>query len=447
MQDDMTRRDFVRASVGAGGVAIAAPLLGASLLSPRTLQAASWVRGQDQIRVGIVGVGGRGSGAAVQALTADPGCVLTALGDVFPDRAEAGLKGLREELGEKAAEKIKVTPETTFTGFDAYKKVIDSGIDVVLLTTYPAFRPEHIKYAINAGKHVFAEKPLATDAPGLRSVLESAALARQKNLGLLVGFCWRYNTGMRAAFEKIKAGMIGDIVSAHTDYHTGTLTKHPRQPAWSDLEFQMRNWWHFTWLSGDHVVEQAIHSIDRLSWAMGDEMPVKCDCLGGRAARTGPESGNAFDHFGAIYEYKDGRRCFHSCRQIDGCPSDNTDYIRGTAGSAVVEGWKPIYELKDHAGNLRWKGDGKSSDAEAMYQIEHNEFFASIRAGKPINDAARGANSTMMAMMARMAAYTGQTITWDKAMASKEALMPENLAFGGPFPTPALALPGKTKFI
>jgi predicted dehydrogenase len=440
MHNDLTRRDFVRTSAGA---AVAAPLL-ASVLLPRTMHAASWIRGDDRIRLGIVGVGGRGTGAAVQALRADPGCVLFALGDVFPDRAAAGLKAIREEMGDKAADKIKVTPETTFTGFDAYKKVIDSGVDAVLLTTYPAFRPAHIKYAIDAGKHVFAEKPLAVDAPGLRSVLASAAKAKEQNLGFLVGFCWRYNAGMRAAFDKINSGMIGDVLSVHTDYHTGTLTRRPRKPEWSDLEFQMRNWWHFTWLSGDHIVEQAIHSIDRLSWAMGDVLPVKCECVGGRAARSGPEHGNVFDHFGAVYEYADGRRCFHTTRQIDGCPSDNTDYIRAAAGSAVVEGWKPVYELRDRAGNLRWKFQGRIDD---MYQVEHDEFFASIRAGKPINDVLRGANSTMLAMMARMAAYTGQTITWDKAMNSTESLVPETLAFGGPFPTPEVPIPGKSKFV
>ncbi len=440
MPTDLSRRDFVKSSTAATTAAI----VSSALITPRALRAAAHIRGADTLRIGIVGVGGRGSEAALQALAADPGCVLTALGDVFPDRAAAGLKAIRDELGDKAAEKIKVTPDTTFSGFDAYKKVIDSSIDVVLLTTYPAFRPQHIKYAVDAGKHVFAEKPLAVDAPGLRSVLESAAIAKQKNLGFLVGFCWRYNSGMRAAFDKIHSGAIGDVVSVHTDYHTSTLTKRPRKPEWGDLEFQMRNWWHFTWLSGDHIVEQAIHSIDRLSWAMNDELPIKCECVGGRAARSGPEHGNVFDHFGAVYEYQDGRRCFHTCRQIDGCPSDNSDYIRATNGSATVEGWKPIYETRNRAGKLLWKFKG---DIDDMYQVEHNEFFASIRAGKPINDAIRAVNSTTLALMARMAAYTGQSITWDKAVSSTESLVPETLSFDGPFPTPAVAIPGKTKFV
>jgi len=448
MDKGVTRRDFVRATAGAAvalpAIGLAACSAGRSVRGESVAPAGAWVNGSDRIRIGIIGAGGRGTGAAVQALRADPGCVLTAVGDVFTDRAESALRGIRQEMGDKASEKVLVTPETTFVGLDAYRKVIDGGVDIVLLTTYPAFRPQHLKAAVAAGKHVFAEKPLAVDAPGLRSVLESAAAAKRKNLALMVGFCWRYNAGMRAAFGKINGGAIGDVVSVHTDYHTGTLTKRPRQAAWSDLEFQMRNWWHFTLLSGDHIVEQAIHSIDRLSWALGDRLPLRCTCLGGRAARVGPESGNVFDHFAAVYEYEGGMRCFHTCRQIDGCPSDNSDYVYGAAGSAVVEGWKPIYRTKDRSGHETWSFKGKIKD---MYQQEHDDLFASIRAGTPINDCERGVNSTLMAMMGRMAAYTGQTISWDQAMNSKESLVPETLEFGPSMETPAVAVPGRTKFI
>ena len=206
----------------------------------------------------------------------------------------------------------------------------------------------------------------------------------------------------------------------------------------------MRNWWHFAWISGDHIVEQAVHSIDRLSWAIGDRLPRKVICLGGRAARTGPESGNSFDHFAAVYEYDGGMRTFHTCRQIDSCPNDNTDYVWGLKGSAVVNGWAPTYSLRDLSGKEVWKYTGPND--RDMYQNEHDAFFASIRAGKPINDCERGANSTMMAMMARMSAYTGQTITWEQAMNSKEVLVPAQLELGS-FPMPELAVPGKTKFM
>jgi predicted dehydrogenase len=205
----------------------------------------------------------------------------------------------------------------------------------------------------------------------------------------------------------------------------------------------MRNWWHFTWISGDHIVEQAVHSIDRLSWAMGDKLPEKVTCLGGRAARNGPEHGNVFDHFSAIYEYDDGRRCFHSCFQIDGCPGDNTDYIYGTKGTAVINGWTPTYVVKSRSGEEVWSYGGAA--IRDMYQAEHDELFASIRAGTPTNDCVRGANSTLLALMARMAAYTGQVITLDQALGSKEDLTPAKYELG-PLPTPPVAVPGQTKF-
>ena len=209
------------------------------------------------------------------------------------------------------------------------------------------------------------------------------------------------------------------------------------------MEWQMRNWWHFTWISGDHIVEQACHSIDRLSWAMGDVDPVRCVSIGGRAARQGPESGHVFDHFAVIYEYADGRRGFHTCRQIDRCPSDNTDYIFGTNGRATVNGWTPQHELFDLDGRTKWKYDGPRRD---MYQNEHDAMFASIRVGRPINDSEFMMRSTLMAIMGRMAAYTGQTVTWEQALNSKEDLTPANLAFGD-MPMPPVAVPGLTKFV
>ena len=238
-------------------------------------------------------------------------------------------------------------------------------------------------------------------------------------------------------------GTIGDVSSIHTTYHTSTLSKRPRKPEWTDLEFQMRNWWHMTWVSGDHIVEQAVHSIDRMAWALGDRLPLKVNCLGGRAARSGPEHGNVFDHFAAIYEYEGGLRAYHTCRQQDSTPSDNSDYVYGLKGSGIVNGFNNTFLMKDLAGKEIWKFPGKATD---MYQNEHDAFFASIRDGTPINDAVRGSNSTMLAIMARMSAYTGQTITWEQAMNSKESLVPENLAFDMKLEAPVVAIPGKTKF-
>ena len=433
----LDRRDFIKTAA-----------LAAAATSTLSVARAANVKGSDTIKVGLVGCGGRGSGAAVQALRADPGTVLWSMGDTFNDRLAGSKSGIEGEMSDKAKEKVQVTDARKFYGIDAYKAVIDSGIDMVILTTYPNFRPTHINYALEKGKHIFAEKPVAVDSTGIRSVLAAGELAKKKNLALQIGFCWRYHPAMREAFAAIHSGLIGDITSVYTNYLTGTLPRNPRKPEWSDLEFQMRNWWHFPWLSGDHIVEQAVHSVDRLSWAMGDKTPTKIHCLGGRQARTGPESGSAYDHFAAIYEYDAPGgviRAHHGCRQISDCPSDNTDYIYGTKGKATVNGWSPkTMKLHDYSGKELWAYKG---DPDDMYQVEHNELFKSIRDGKPINDCPKAPNSVLMAIAARMAAYSGQTLTWDQALNSKENLQPEKIAFDVKPPDHAVAIPGKYKLM
>lgn len=427
-----TRREFVKASAAA---ALAAPAA-FSLVAPR-----AYAAGSDTLKVGLVGCGGRGTGAALQALRADPGVVLWAMGDVFADRLASSLAGLRGELGADAAMRADVPEDRRYVGFDAYERVIASGVDVVLLTTPPHFRPMHLAAAVAAGKHVFCEKPVAVDAPGVRSVLASAAEARRKGLALMSGFCWRYREPERETYRRLHEGAIGDIVTVHTTYHTGTLGKRPRQPGWTDMEFQLRNWWHFAWLSGDHIVEQACHSIDKIAWAMNGRLPVRATALGGRQARTGPESGHVYDHFAVVYEYDDGVRCFHTTRQIDGCPHDNSDYIYGTKGSCVVNGWVPTHVIRTADGE--WRYSGPIGD---MYQNEHNELFASIRAGTPVNDGEWMTHSTLMAIQGRMAAYTGQTVTWEQALNSTEDLSPPAYEFG-PMLVAPVAIPGQTKLL
>lgn len=435
--NQIDRREFVKTAAVATAMS-AVP----GLAVARTAN----VVGSDTLKVGLVGSGGRGTGAASQALNADKGVVLWAVGDTFKDRITSSLNDLPQYVAENGKERTAVPADRQFVGLDAYKQVIDSGVDVVILTSYPNFRPAHIKYALSKGKHIFAEKPVAVDAQGVREVLASGEEAKKKNLALQIGFCWRYHPAMRAMFEQILSGKIGDVTSVYTTYLSGTLPPHKREAKWSDLEFQMRNWWHFNWISGDHIVEQAIHSVDRLSWAMGDKIPKSVMCLGGRQAREGAESGNVYDHFAATYEYDNGVKAYHSCRQINGCPADNTDYVYGTKGRAVVNGWVPAsLKTYDYAGQETWAfGKAKTDD---MYQVEHNELFASIRAGKPINDCPRAVNSCMMAIMARMAAYTGQAVTWEQAMNSKENLQPEKLAWDMKVPEPVVAIPGKTKLI
>ncbi len=392
----------------------------------------------DEIRVGLIGCGGRGTGAAAQALDADPGVVLFAMGDMFEDRLAPSLENLQGH----APSRVQVPPERRFTGFDAYQKVIDSDVDVVLLATPPHFRPAHLSAAVKSGKHVFCEKPMAVDAPGVLTVLEASDLARQRELSLVSGFCWRYSTPERTTYQRIHDGAIGDVTAAHVTYHTGPLRQYPRQPEWSDMEWQLRNWWHFTWLSGDHIVEQACHSIDKINWAMDGVMPSKATALGGRGVRSGAESGNVYDHFTVIYEYDNGARCFLTCRQQPNCANDNTDYIIGTKGTCYVNGWAPTHVIKGE-NPWRYPTDGPRPN---MYQVEHDELFASIRSRQPINDGPWMSNSTMMAIMGRLAAYTGQTITWDQAMGSQEDLTPAAYEFGD-LPMPAIAEPGTTRFV
>lgn len=436
MDTPLDRRSFIKAAA----LASSAGLLN---LPARAAQPASPPSGTQVLRIGVIGCGGRGTGATVEALRADPNTVLVAAGDLFPDRLASGIANITSEMGDAAPNRIKLSDATKFVGFDAYEKVLACDIDLVILTTHPYARPLHLAAAIKANKHVFAEKPLAVDSTGVRRVLAAAAEAKQKNLALQVGFCWRYASPERATFQRIQGGAIGQVLSVHSDYHTSTLTKHPRKPAWSDTEFQIRNWWHFTWVSGDHIVEQAVHSIDRLRWALGDPTPLRCTGLGARAARTGPESGNAYDHFTAIYEFEGARRGILTCRQIDACSNDNSDYIYASNGSAQVNGFTNTHVLRDLAGNELWKYTGPGND---MYQTEHDELFASIRKGTPINNAEHGATNTLMAIMGRMAAYTGQTVTWEQALNSKEDLLPPKLELG-PLDTPPVAIPGKTKLI
>jgi len=419
---DTTRRDFLAtAAVAAAGTALAG-----------SIASRAHAAGADLIRIGLIGCGGRGSGAAEQALNADKNIKLVAMGDAFGDRLESHLAGLKKT---SVGDKVEVPPEKRFVGFDAYKQVIDSGVDVVLLTTPPHFRPIHLKYAIEQGKHVFCEKPVAVDAPGVRSVIESCEEAKKKNLAVVSGLCWRYHNPKRETIQKCIDGAIGEIQVMQCTYNTGTLWSFPRQEKWSDMEWQMRNWLYFTWLSGDHINEQHIHSIDKANWVMKDQTPVKATSTGGRQVRTKPEFGHIYDHFNTVYEYASGAKCFSSCRQMSGCDNDVSDHFYGTKGHAAVFQHQII-------GENAWKYTGKDNN---MYQTEHDELFASIRAGKPINNGDYMAKSTMMAIMGRTAAYTGKTITWDQMMKSEENLSPAKYEWGS-IEVPPVAMPGVTKF-
>lgn len=390
----------------------------------------------DTLKIGLIGCGGRGSGAANQALKADPNVVLWAMGDIFKDKMDASLENLTKVHGPK----VKVDEGRKFIGFDAFKKVLDSGVDVVLLATPPHFRPEHLTAAINAGKHVFCEKPVAVDAPGVRKVLDAAKLAKQKNVSLMSGFCWRYHEPKRASFARILDGAVGDITAIYNTYDTGTLWSFPRVSGWTDAEYVLRNWTYYTWLAGDHIVEQAVHSIDMMAWAMGGKLPVSAVGTGGRQVRTDSLFGNIFDHFSVVYDYDNGVKGFHHSRQQANCENSYLVQTLGTKGSAMVNCARNVHEI---TGANPWKYDGPQND---MYQTEHNELFASIRSGKLINDGEFMAHSTLTAIMGRMAAYTGKRITWNEALNSTEKLGPDTYSFDMKPPVVEVAKPGITAF-
>ena len=402
------------------------------------------------LKIGLVGCGGRGTGAAAQALSADRDVKLWAVGDAFQDR----LDGCLRQLGQTPAHaaKIDVPAERRFVGFDAYQQVINSGVDVVLLCTPPHFRPLHLETALRAGKHIFCEKPMAVDAPGVRRVAALAEVAQQRRLSVVAGFCWRYYTPMRETVRRIHDGAIGDITALHTNYLTGALWHRERQEGWTDMQWQMRNWPYFTWLSGDYNVEQHCHSLDKMMWLMRDVPPLRAYGVGGRQTRTGPEFGHIFDHMAVVYEFPNNVRCFAFCRQQAGTHGETTDHIIGTKGLGNLLGTNqpgrssPAYSI---SGETNWRlPNAEQRAAVDMYQQEHNELFASIRSGNPINDIARMANSTMLAILGRMACYTGEMITWDRALNSREDLTPPDGYRWDRAPAiPAVARPGVTRFV
>jgi predicted dehydrogenase len=383
-------------------------------------------------------------GAVEDALKADPNAVLTAMGDVFEQPIAAYLTSVQRKPALK--ERVQVESEHCFVGLDSYKRVIDSGVDVVLLTTPPAFRPKHLEAAVAAGKHVFCEKPMATDAPGVRSVLASAQRAKDKGLAIVAGFCWRYDYARQEVFRRIHDGAVGSIRAIYATYYTNPVKPmrppSERSPACTDLEWQISNWYNFTWLSGDGLVEQAVHSVDKIMWAMQDVPPLKAVAVGGRQIPN--HDGNIFDHFEVNYEWADGTRAFMGCRQMVGCWKQNADFIMGSTATARIDTKPPPAPQAEIVGENPWRYTGPKNN---MYQTEHEELFTSIRSGKPLNDGVRMSTSTLAAIMGRMAAYTGQEITWDMALNSKEQLVPDELDWNMKLDLPKMAMPGITEFV
>jgi myo-inositol 2-dehydrogenase / D-chiro-inositol 1-dehydrogenase len=426
-----TRRDFLKTSsatalVGSVGLNLA-------------LQSGVYAAGDETLKVGLIGCGGRGTGAASQALHADPAVKLHAVADVFRQSIDYSIENLKSNA--EIADKVQVDEDRKFVGVDAYKAVIDS-CDVVLLTTPPGFRPVHLKAAVEAGKHIFTEKPMATDAPGCRSAMESVKLAKEKKLALVAGFCWRYDYPRRELFKRVHDGQIGDVTAIYGTYLTSPVKPMPaaetRPEGITDLEWMVRNWYNFVWLSGDGLVEQAIHTVDWLAWTMNEAPPVSAVAVGGRQIPA--LGGNIWDHIEVNYKWDNAQetRAFLAQRQISGCFNENALTVIGTKGNATLGRRVAI------TGANEWKYEGDRPD---MYQVEHNEFFASIRKGEPINDGDRMMSSTLMGIMGRMAGYTGREITWEMAMNSQEVLVPEIVDWNTEVKVPPIAQPGITQFM
>jgi predicted dehydrogenase len=415
-----TRRDFLKGSAAAAAAGLTVPLVHAA--------------GSGTVKIGLVGCGGRGSGAAEQALAADPGNRLVAVADAFPDLLEEHLSVIQRSA---VGSRVDVPRDRQYTGFDAYKHVIDQ-VDVVLLTTPPHFRPIHLAYAVERGVHAFVEKPMAVDGPGLRKFMQAVKDAQAKNVSVVNGFCWRYHQPRRETMKQVYDGKIGDIVAIETTYNSQGVwePRKTREECSSDMEYQMRNWYYYCWLSGDHIVEQAVHGIDTMAWATGDKPPLRCWAVGGRQSRTDPKYGNIWDHFSVVYEYPNNVRGYHHCRHWVHTENQTKDYILGSKGMADVFG-------NAITGESKWRY--RSGQKRDMYQVEHDEMFAAIRAGKPINNGEQAAMSTLLALMGRTAAYTGRSIRPEDILKSKEDLSPPKYEFG-PLVAPAVPVPGFTEF-
>jgi len=437
-----SRREFLKTSSALAATATAASTL--------TMSRFAHAAGDDTIKIGLIGCGGRGTGAASQALSTKGAVKLVAMGDAFKDNLDGSLKNLLASDG-SLKDKIDVPDDRKFAGFDAYQKVLAAGVDLVILATPPGFRPIHFDAAVKAGKHVFMEKPVAVDGTGVRMVLAAAEEAKKKNLGVGVGLQRRHQKEYLETIKRLQDGAIGDIVSARVYWNGSTPWCHTREdekkkkPDLTEMEYQMRNWYYFVWLCGDHIVEQHIHNMDVINWLKGGH-PVRANGLGGAEVRKGPDYGEIFDHHAVEFEYADGTRMFSQCRHIVGCWSNISEHAHGTKGYSDISG----SSIKV-AGGDAWKYRGERPNP---YQVEHDDLFASIRSGNPLNEAQYGATSTMTAILGRLCTYSGQEISWDQALNSKISVTPKEFAFNatppvvpGPNGMYRLAVPGVTTVV
>ena len=399
-----SRRNFIKkSSLMVAGGAVAGQL---------AMSRSAHAFGSDEIKIGLIGCGGRGTGAAAQAMNTEGATKLVAMADAFPDKVTAALRGLKTQH----AEKCDVPTERQFSGFDAYKQLLETDIDLVILATPPGFRPVHVEAAVNAGKHVFMEKPVAVDAAGVRRVLDATRKAKEKNLALAVGLQRRHERRYMETIKRLQDGAIGDFVLARAYWNGGGVWTRPRKPDQTEMEYQMRNWYYFNWLCGDHIVEQHIHNLDVINW-LKDGYPVTAQGQGGRQVRTGLEHGEIYDHHMIEFTYADGTKLLSQCRHIRNTWSSVSEHVHGTKGSCDIGGAK----ILDADGNSIYrygKGGGNG------HQQEHHDLFADIRRGERPNEGEYGALSTMTSIFGRMATYSGQMINWEDALNSELVLAP-----------------------
>jgi predicted dehydrogenase len=432
-----SRRDFLKkSSLLAAGAAVMG-----NLGLARTVHAA----GSDLVKIALVGCGGRGSGAAVNALSniSHPNIKLWAMADAFADRIAGSLRGITEAV--EAKEKIDVPEERRFVGLDAYEKALAGGVDVVLLCTPPGFRPMHFEAAVEAGKHVFMEKPLATDVPGVRRIMAANEEAKKKGLAVAVGHHLRHEKKHTEVVRRVHEGAIGDLKFLRVYFNSDGVWVRPRQPGQTEMQYQVGNWYYFTWLCGDHIVEQHVHDIDVGNWfAQGH--PVEAEGMGGRQVRVGKDVGEIFDHHAVEFTYANGLKMFSYCRHIPNCWESFSQHAHGTKGTVDIEGHGTSVLTIDGQQPLKFRREADG------HQIEMNDLFAAIQSGTPYNEADWAAESTMTAILGRIATYSGKIVRWDEAIRSELDLHPKSITWDaeppvkpGPDGLYACAIPGVTK--
>jgi predicted dehydrogenase len=426
-----SRREFLEAS---------SKFLGATVAAGLPLSRSAHAAGDGTFKVGLIGCGGRGSGAAVNAMNAGRDVKLTAMADIFEDKVRGG----RDRLRKLKPDQVAVDDDHCFVGFDAYQKVIQSGVDVVIIACTSHFHPAYLKAAVDAGKHVFCEKPHSLDAPGIKRVMATCEEAKQKGLSIVSGLCWRYHQGARETIQRVHDGAIGQIMAIQETYMVGPYHVHKRNPDWSELEWQMRNWYHFNWLAGDQTLQQLIHSIDKGAWAMQDEPPVKAWGVGGRSACFGQSYGDLFDHQAVVYEYANGVRMVGICRNHLNCYNELSDTIFGTKGTAHLMKFRI-------EGATNWEYEGPKPN---MYDAEHQALFDSIRSGKPINNGKYMVNSTVLALLGQFVCHTGKQLTWEDALNSQQEVTLDRYGWDVKPPLEPnesgaydIAVPGMTPFV